>query len=60
LYYDAGYDTFEKIAEMDPIEFRERIKEFISKTGVDFIPPAPREAHSAVEGAKRRPKVIME
>jgi hypothetical protein len=60
LYYDAGYGTFEKVAEMDPIEFRERIREYISKTEVDFIPPTPREAHSAVEGAKRRPKIIME
>jgi hypothetical protein len=60
LYYDAGFDTFEKIAAMEPDEFIEKIKEYIDSSGVNFIPPPPKDAHSAIEGAKRRPKLIEE
>lgn len=58
LYYDAGYDTFDKVAAMDPAEFRERVKEYIRIADIDFTPPTPKEAHSAVEGAKRRPRIV--
>jgi hypothetical protein len=60
LYYDAGYDTFEKIGVMDPKEFRASIKEYIRTAGVEYHHPTPREAISAVAGAKRRPKIVME
>ena len=58
LYYDAGYDTFDKLAVMDPTEFRSSIIAYVQKTGINFIPPTPGEAHSAVEGAKRRPRIV--
>jgi hypothetical protein len=58
LYYDAGYDTFDKVAEMDTEKFRESIIEYVEKTGVDYAPPTSSEALSAVEGAKRRPRIV--
>jgi len=58
LYYDAGYDTFDKVAVMEPTEFRESIIAYIKKTGINFAPPTPSEAHSAIEGAKRRPRMV--
>lgn len=58
LYYDAGFDTLNKIAGCDPHEFREMIKDHIERTGVDYIHPAPKEATYAVEAAKRRPRIV--
>jgi hypothetical protein len=58
LYYDAGYDTFDKVAEMAPEEFKESISKYVQKTGVDYAPPTSSEALSAVEGAKRRPRIV--
>lgn len=58
LYFDAGYDTFDKIAAMDHTEFRESVIDFVNKSGIHLTPPTPQEAHSAVEGAKRRPRIV--
>jgi hypothetical protein len=58
LYFDAGYDTFDKVAAMDPTEFRKSIIDYVEKSGIKLTPPTPQEAHSAVEGAKRRPRII--
>ena len=58
LYYDAGFFTLNKIAECDPHEFREMIKDHIERTGVDYIHPTPKEAIYAVEAAKRRPRIV--
>jgi hypothetical protein len=58
LYYDAGFDTFDKIADCEPPAFREMIKEYIERTGVDYIHPAPKEAICSVEGARRRPRIV--
>jgi hypothetical protein len=58
LYYNAGYDTFDKVAAMNPTEFRESIIAYVEATGINFTPPTPGEAHSAIEGAKRRPRIV--
>jgi hypothetical protein len=58
LYFDAGYDTFDKVAAMEPVEFRKRIIEYVKKTGIKFSPPTPSEANSAVQGARRRPRIV--
>jgi hypothetical protein len=58
LYYDSGFDTLNKIAECDPNDFREMIKDHIERTGIDYIHPTPKEAIYAVEAAKRRPRIV--
>jgi hypothetical protein len=43
LYYDAGFDTLNTIAECDPEEFRVMIKDHINRAGVDYIHPPQRK-----------------
>ena len=52
LYYDAGLDTLEKMAEWDPQEMRGMLKEFIEKNNFDGVPPLPKEAVMAVTLAR--------
>jgi len=59
LYYDAGFDTLDKIAEKDPEEMRKMLAEFVERTGFDGIPPLPKEARSAVSLAKHLPRVVQ-
>jgi predicted flap endonuclease-1-like 5' DNA nuclease len=58
LYYDAGVDTLEKMAEWDPVELRVMVIDFVEHTGFDGIAPLPKEAASAVATAKRLPKIV--
>ncbi|MBU7010332.1 MAG: DUF4332 domain-containing protein [Theionarchaea archaeon] len=58
LYYDAGVDTVEKLAEWDPEELRRMLIEFVEKTGFEGIAPLPAEALFTVKTAKRLPKVV--
>jgi hypothetical protein len=58
LYYDAGVDTLEKMAEWDPVELRAMVISFVERTGFDGIAPLPKEAASAVATARRLPKVV--
>jgi len=58
LYYDAGVDTIEKMAEWDPKELREMLIEFVERTGFDGIAPLPKEAKFSVEKAKKLPKIV--
>ena len=58
LYYDAGVDTLEKMAEWDPEELRAMVIDFVERTGFDGIAPLPKEAASAVATAKRLPKLV--
>ncbi len=58
LYYDAGVDTVEKMAEWDPEELRAMLIEFVERTGFDGIAPLPKEARNAVEAARRLPKIV--
>lgn len=58
LYYDAGVDTAEKMAEWDPDALRTMLTEFVERTGFDGIPPTPKEAESTVETAQKLPKIV--
>jgi len=58
LYHDAGVDTLEKMARWDPAELRAMLIEFVERTGFDGIAPLPKEALSAVETARRLPKIV--
>ena len=58
LYYDAGLDTLEKIAEWNPQEMREMLKEFIEKSKFDGIAPLPKEAVMTVTLARHLPRII--
>lgn len=58
LYYDAGVDTLEKMAQWDPEELRIMLIDFVEKTGFDGIAPLPKEAASSVKVAQELPKLI--
>ena len=58
LYFDAGVDTIEKMAEWNPRELREMLIEFVERTGFDGIAPLPKEAEFSVKKAKRLPKIV--
>jgi len=58
LYYDAGVDTVEKLAEWGPKELREMLVEFVERTMFDGIAPLSKEAEFTVKTAKKLPKVV--
>jgi hypothetical protein len=58
LYYDAGLDTVEKIADCDPADLIKTLAGFIEKTGFDGIAPLQKEAATAVATAKYIPKIV--
>lgn len=58
LYYDAGIDTPEKMAQWDPKKLRTYLIEFIEKTCFDGIATLPKEAEYTVAQAKKLPKIV--
>lgn len=58
LYYEAGTDTLEKIADWEPEALREMLIEFVEKTGFEGIAPLPKEAQHTVEKARQLPKIV--
>ena len=58
LYYDAGVDSIEKMAEWDPEALRAMLVEFVERTGFDGVAPLPKEAEFSVEKAKKLPKIV--
>ena len=58
LYYEGGLDTLEKLAEWDPEEMREMLKEFIEKNSFDGIAPLPKEAVMTITLARHLPKIV--
>lgn len=58
LYYEAGLDTFDKIAEQDPELMIKFLDDFIKKTGFDGSAPILADARSSVENSKRIPRII--
>ncbi len=58
LYYDAGVDSIEKMAERDPEALRAMLVEFVERTGFEGIAPLPKEAEFTVEKAKKLPKIV--
>ena len=59
LYHEAGFDTIDKMAACDPIEMRQRLADFIKKTGFKGIPPTPGEAQNTVAMAKYIKRLVQ-
>jgi hypothetical protein len=58
LYYDAGVDTIEKMAEWEPEELREMVAEFVERTGFEGIAPLPAEVRFTIAQAKGLSKIV--
>lgn len=58
LYYDAGLDTVEKIAAMEPGQLRERIITYVEESGFKGVPTLPAEAKYTVEKARELPNIV--
>ncbi len=58
LYYDAGFDTIEKLAASEPEKSLKRLKKFVEKTGFDGIAPLPKEIANTIEQAKKTKKIV--
>lgn len=58
LYYDAGFDTIEKIARWEPNELRAMLIDFVEKTRFPGIAPLPKEAQFTVAEAKKLPGIV--
>ena len=59
LYYDAGLDTIDKIADSDPVALRKHFVDFVNETGFDGIAPLPKELRNAVETAKQIDRLVV-
>lgn len=58
LYYDAGLDMMDKIAEWDHREMQQMFAKFVERTGFDGTPPTPFEAAFTVKLAKYLPRIV--
>jgi replicative superfamily II helicase len=58
LYYDAGLDSVEKIAALEPEELREKIVAFVAESDFDGVPTLPAEARYTVEKARELPRIV--
>jgi hypothetical protein len=58
LYYDAGIDTVEKIAALEPEELREKVVAYVDESGFEGIPTLPSEAKYTVEKARELPFIV--
>ena len=58
LYYDAGLETLDKIAELDQEKMRKMLVEFVERTRFDGSPPTPSEAVFTVKLAKYLLRIV--
>ena len=58
LFYDAGLDTLDKIAEWDSEEMRQMLIKFVDRTGFDGTASTPTEAAFTVRLAKYLPRIV--
>ncbi len=58
LYYDAGFETLEKLAQCDPDELRQLLIAFVERTGFKGIAPLPKEISYTIETAKSLSQVV--
>jgi hypothetical protein len=58
LYYDAGLDTLDEIAERDSKEIQQMLAEFVVRTGFAGSPPTLSEAAFTVKLARYLPRVV--
>jgi hypothetical protein len=59
LYYDAGVDTVEKLAQRNPEELRAMLAKFVEEAHFQGIAPLPKEVESQVEAAKKLSKIVQ-
>ena len=58
LFYDAGFDTIEKIAEQDPDALRNALIAYIEKSGFDGSASTAGEAEYTVTLARYIPRIV--
>lgn len=58
LYHDAGLDTLDKVALLDPLKLRDVCIRFVASTNFPGIPPTLREAAYTVSSAKTLPRIV--
>ena len=58
LYYEAGLDTPDKFVGWDPEALRQKLIDFVAKTGFDGIAPLPKELRHAIADAEKLPKIV--
>jgi hypothetical protein len=58
LYHDAGADTLDNLATWEPEPLRQMLVEFVERTGFEGIAPLPKETKSAVDKARKLPKLV--
>ena len=58
LYYDAGVDCVEKLAEYAPEVLLALTTAFVQKTGFDGIAPLPKEVSSTIANARKLPGLV--
>jgi hypothetical protein len=58
LYYDAGIDSVEKMADWEPEALRIMVTEYVEQTGFKGTPPLPKEVSSTIVNARKLPVII--
>ena len=58
LFHNAGLDTIDKIAALEPEEVRKILIEYIERTGFPGIPSTPKEATHSVMLARYLPRLV--
>jgi len=58
LYYDAGVDSIEKMANWEPEALRLMVAEYVERIGFDGILPLPKEVTSTIANARKLSRII--
>ncbi len=58
LYYDAGVDCVEKLAQYEPEALLALTTAFVHKAGFDGIAPLPKEVSSTIANALKLPSLV--
>jgi hypothetical protein len=58
LYYDAGIDSVEKMADWEPEALRIMVTKYVEQTDFNGTPPLPKEVSSTIANAKKLPRII--
>jgi len=59
LYHEAGLDTIDIMAELEPDKLRKILVDYIEKTGFNGIPPTPGEAKHTVTMARHIKRIVQ-
>jgi len=58
LYYDAGVESVDQMADCEPEALRIMVAKYVEQTGFDGTPPLPKEVRSTIANAKKLPKIV--